>query len=113
MLTVPPQPKYDQAKYDTDIREVRQKLEELSIEISETIEVEIETWGGVYPDIEILKYARQNDVDLIAMGSHTKLAGKTGGSKWYVGGAVQRVSSKPICPTIVITDPKVLEKWKA
>ena len=112
MLPVSPQPKYDQAKYDADIREVRQKLEELSIEIPDAIEVEIETWGGVYPDIEILKYARQNDVDLIAMGSHTKLAKKTGGSKWYVGSAVERVSSKSICPTIIITDPKVIAKWK-
>jgi nucleotide-binding universal stress UspA family protein len=106
MLPVPPQPKYDQARYDADIRKVRQKLEELSIEIPEAIEVEITTWGGAYPDIEILKFARENDIDLIAMGSHTKIDGH----RWYVGSAVERVSQRTLCPVIIITDPKVLEK---
>jgi nucleotide-binding universal stress UspA family protein len=78
----------------------------------ETIEAEIETWGGVYPDIEILKSARQNDVDLIVMGSHTKIKGHMEKSRWYVGSAVERVSARSVCPVVVITDPKVIEKWK-
>jgi nucleotide-binding universal stress UspA family protein len=112
MLPVSPQPEYNQTRYDADIREAKQKLEELSKEIPETIETEIETWGGAYPDLEIEKFARENAVDLITMGSHTKIEGKIGDSGWYVGSAVERVSSKSICPVIVITDPKVLEKWE-
>ena len=54
--------------------------------------------------MEIEKYAEQNDVDLIVMGSHTKE--KSG--KWYVGSAVERVSLRSICPVIVVTDPKAL-----
>jgi nucleotide-binding universal stress UspA family protein len=113
MLPVPPQPEYSQMQYETDIRKIRQRLEkEFGNEIPEKIETEIDTWGGVYPDIEILKGARRKDVDLIVMGSHTKIKGKLEESRWYVGSAVQRVSAKSVCPVIVITDPKVLEKWE-
>lgn len=113
MLAVSPQPRYSQKQYEVDVRKIRQQMEEeFCNSIPETIETEIDTWGGVYPDVEILKNARQNDVDLIAMGSHTKLEGKPGESRWYVGSAVERVSSKSVCPVAVITDPKVLEKWE-
>jgi nucleotide-binding universal stress UspA family protein len=113
MLPVPPQPEYSQRQYEADIGKVRRRLEEeFRNEVPENIETKIATWGGVYPDIEITKFARQNDIDLIAMGSHTKIKGKFEESRWYVGSAVERVSSKSLCPVIVITDPDVLEKWE-
>ncbi|MGD8942874.1 MAG: universal stress protein [Desulfobacterales bacterium] len=113
MLPVPPQPEYTQRRYETDIRNVRQRLEEeFGNQIPEKIQTEIGTWGGVFPDIEILKYARRNDIDLIVMGSHTKIRGKLQEARWYVGSAVERVSAKSICPVVVITDPKVLKKWE-
>jgi nucleotide-binding universal stress UspA family protein len=113
MLPVPPQPEYSQTQYEADIRKIRRRLkEEFRNTIPETIQTEIDTWGGVYPDIEILKHARQNDVDLITMGSHTKIKGKFEESRWYIGSAVQRVSTKAVCPVAVITDPKVLKKWE-
>ena len=112
MLPTPPQPQYSQTQYEADIRKIRQRLEEEFLhEIPDTIEAEIDTWGGVYPDIEIIKHARRKDVDLIVMGSHTKMKGKSEGSRWYVGSAVERVSARSVCPVVVITDPKVLEKY--
>ena len=113
MLPVPPQPEYTQRRYETDLHKVRQRLEaEFSNQISGKIQTEIGTWGGVFPDIEILKYARHNDIDLIVMGSHTKIKGKLQEARWYVGSAVERVSAKSVCPVVVITDPKVLKKWE-
>ncbi|MGD9175016.1 MAG: universal stress protein [Desulfobacterales bacterium] len=113
MLPVPPQPEYTQRRYESDIYKVRQRLEEeFGNQISGKIQTEIGTWGGVFPDIEILKYARRNDIDLIVMGSHTKIKGKLQESRWYVGSAVERVSAKSVCPVVVITDPKVLKKWE-
>ncbi|MGD2186832.1 MAG: universal stress protein, partial [Desulfobacterales bacterium] len=113
MLPVPPQPEYSQTQYEADIRKIRQRLEEeFCNKIPETIKIEIDTWGGVYPDMEILKSAQQNDADLIAMGSHTRVKGKLQESRWYVGSAVERVSAKSVCPVAVITDPEVLEKWE-
>jgi nucleotide-binding universal stress UspA family protein len=114
MLPVPPQPEYTQTQYEIDIRKIKQRLEqEFGHQISETIKTEIGTWGGVFPDIEILKFARRNDIDLIVMGSHTKIKGKLQEARWYVGSAVERVSAKSVCPVVVITDPKVLQKWMA
>ena len=113
MLPVPPQPEYTQTRYETDIRKIKQRLqEEFGNQISETIKTEIGSWGGVFPDIEILKFARRNDIDLIVMGSHTKIKGKLQEARWYVGSAVERVSAKSVCPVVVITDPKVLKQWE-
>ena len=112
MIPVPPQPEYSQAQYEADVHKTKQRLKkEFCNKIPETVKTEIETWGGVNPDMEILKSAQQNDVDLIVMGSHTKLTGKLQESRWYVGSAVERVSAKSVCPVVVITDPNVLEKW--
>jgi nucleotide-binding universal stress UspA family protein len=112
MLPTPPQPQYSQTRYETDIRAIRRRLnEEFLSQIPDKIDAEIDTWGGVYPDIEINKYARQKVVDLIVMGSHTKTKGKSEGARWYVGSAVERVSAKSVCPVVVITDPTVLEKY--
>jgi nucleotide-binding universal stress UspA family protein len=113
MTPTPPQPEYTQSQYKADINRIQQRLkEEFLREISDTIEAEIDTWGGAHPHIEILKHARRSDVDLIVMGSHTKIKGKPQESRWYVGSAVERVSARSECPVVVITDPKVLEKFR-
>ena len=104
MLPVPPSPKYSQADYEADLHSKKKKLEALCEEIPNGIDCECSGWGGALPHLEIEKYADQNDVDLIVMGSHTKA--KEG--KWYVGSAVERVSLRSICPVIVVTDPKAL-----
>jgi hypothetical protein len=59
------------------------------------------------PHLEILKYAAENNIDLIIMGSHTKE--KPG--KWYPGSAVERVSYRVACPVVVVTDPGALAHW--
>ena len=112
MLPVPPQPEYSQKQYEADILRIRQRLEEkFRNEIPEMIDTDIDTWGGVYPDIEIMKYAQRNDVDLIVMGSHSKIKGKLQESRWYVGNAVERVSGESVCPVVVMTDSKAIIKW--
>jgi nucleotide-binding universal stress UspA family protein len=58
--------------------------------------------------VEILRTARENNIDLLALGSHTKAAG----TQWYLGSVAERVSSRSSCPVAVITDPKAIERWK-
>jgi nucleotide-binding universal stress UspA family protein len=101
MLPVPPSSRYTQAMYDSDLKAAQQKLDALCCDIPPGIEAECKVWGGVYPHLEILKYAARKDADIIVMGSHTK---DTNG-KWYVGSAVERVSYRATCPVIVITSP--------
>jgi len=104
MVAVPPSPKYPQAELEAQIGTSQKKLEEFSKEIPESIEREYGVWEGIAPYLEILKYAREKDVDLIVMGSHTRDKGE----KWYVGSAVEQVSSRSMCPVVVVTNPKVL-----
>jgi nucleotide-binding universal stress UspA family protein len=104
MSPSPSSQKYYQADYETDLHFLEKKLEALCGDIPNGIECEYGVCGGALPHLEIEKYADQNDVDLIVMGSHTKE--KDG--KWYVGSAVEQVSLRSICPVIVVTDPKVL-----
>jgi len=98
MLSVSPTGRYPQIELETEMESLKQKLEKECKKISE----------GTTPYLEILKYAREKDADLIIMGSHTKEKEK----RWYVGSAVEQVSSRAACPVIVVTDPKALLKFE-
>jgi len=106
IFTVPtsPQPPKDEIK--NKMVPLKQQMEDLCKEIPGEIEHECVACEGTQPYVEILKFARDRDIELIAMGSHTKQDGK----KWYVGSAVQQVSLRSVCPVTVVTDPKVLRK---
>ncbi len=104
MVSVSQSLRYSQAELEKEVGTLKKELEGFSKEIPESIEREYGVWEGTMPYLEILKYAREKDVDLIAMGSHTKEKGE----KWYVGSAVEQVSSRSMCPVAVVTDPKVL-----
>ena len=110
MLPIPPQPEYTHKKYESDTRRVKENLDKLSKKIPDKIEKECVVSAGVYPHLEILKFAQNNCIELILMGSHTKMKGKLEGSRWYVGSAVERVSARSDCPVVVITDPKVIRE---
>jgi nucleotide-binding universal stress UspA family protein len=108
MLPVPASPSYPQGELEQDAYALKKKLEAFCKEVPEEIPHDFEVWEGTLPYLEILKYARDRDVDLIAMGSHTK--GKD--EKWYVGSAVEQVSARAMCPVAVVTNPKALRKME-
>ena len=56
-------------------REIKEKLMEFC-KMPEGVDHEYTIWEGALPYLEILKYAREKDVDLIVMGSHTKEKGE-------------------------------------
>ncbi len=107
-FAVPTSPRYSQDELESEIDALKQKMEDFCKEIPGGIDSEYAVWEGAQPHVEILKFARDKDIDLIAMGSHTKQKGE----KWYVGSAVEQVSSRSVCPVTVVTDPKVLRKLK-
>ncbi|MBW2109075.1 MAG: universal stress protein [Deltaproteobacteria bacterium] len=107
-LAAPTSPQYPQAEFEGDLAAARVKLESFSENTLTGIEHEYAVWEGTLPHIEILKFAREKDVDLIAMGSHSKEKG----DKWYIGSAVEQVGSRAACPVAVLTDPKVLRKME-
>jgi len=104
MIPVPPLPKYSKADYEADTHTGKIRLQEFCHGFLQGTDHEYSVRGGALPHLEILKYADKKDVDLIAMGSHTKE--KAG--KWYAGSVVERVSYRSKCPVVVVTDPEVL-----
>ncbi len=108
MLPVPPYPKYSRRDYVADVSNMQQRLEVFCQGIPDNIPRRMQILGGALPDLEILKCAEKNLIDLIIMGSHTKV--KTG--KWYPGSVVERVSCRSSCPVVVVTDPEALLPWE-
>jgi nucleotide-binding universal stress UspA family protein len=88
-----------------DVERQRRKLEEFCRRIKADLEAEYIVVQGDRPQLEILKYARDQDMDLILMGSHTK---RKEDGNWISGGVVQGVGARSDCPVIVVTDPRAL-----
>jgi nucleotide-binding universal stress UspA family protein len=107
MLTTTPSG-YPKTELGKDISTSKEKLGEFC-KTPEGIEHEYIVWEGTLPYIEILKYARETDVDLIVMGSRTR----EGGERKYVGSAVEEVSARSLCPVTVVTHPETLLKTKS
>lgn len=74
--------------------------------IQEEIPHEYAIYEGTHPSAEILHYAREKNIDVILMGSHTSMYEKT----WYVGSVVEAVSARSSCPVIVVTHPEMFTK---
>jgi nucleotide-binding universal stress UspA family protein len=53
---------------------------------------------GSPPSETIVKYAKSNDIDLIAMGTH----GRTGISEWFFGSTTERVLRIAPCPILAV-----------
>jgi nucleotide-binding universal stress UspA family protein len=105
MLATPPSDRYLQTELEREITTSKEKLREFC-KMQEGVEHEYSIWQGILPYLEILKYAREKDVDLIVMGSHTKEESE----RVYVGSAVEQVSAKCFCPVAVVTHPEALLK---
>jgi len=54
------------------------------------------------PFVEIIRYARENKIDMIVMGTH----GRSGLSHALIGSVAERVVRKAPCPVLTIRSPK-------
>jgi len=108
MIPVPPVPKYSRSAYTRDKAGALKRLESLYRPYLDGIDHQTIIRAGALPHLEILNASRDQNSDLIVMGSHTR---ETGG-KWYPGSAVERVGFRAACPLVVITDPQVRVDWK-
>ncbi len=99
---------YTQSELERAREEKRKQLDALCQEGAAGLKCKSVVWEGTLPYVEILKYARENDVDLIVMGSHTKEKDK----KWYIGSAVEQVSLRAASPVMVVTHPEAVVKFE-
>ncbi len=102
MFSVTPFLRHPQPMLEMEMNRSREKLQRTCKDMDERLSCHHQVWEGTLPYMEILKYAREKDVDLLVMGSHTR----TSPEKWYVGGTVHDVSTRANCPVVVVTHPK-------
>jgi nucleotide-binding universal stress UspA family protein len=90
---------------EKNINVIKERLREFC-KLTDGIEHEYTVWEGTVPSLEILKSAREKQVDLVVMGSHTREIGE----KAYIGSAVDDVSKESSCPVAVVTHPDAIAK---
>ena len=80
----------------------RERLEQLVGKLTTAgLNVQHTVLSGV-PFIEIIRYARETEMDLIVMGTH----GRTGLGHLLIGSVAERVVRKSPCPVLTIKHPE-------
>jgi nucleotide-binding universal stress UspA family protein/CheY-like chemotaxis protein len=89
----------DQANIEKSIKDATEKMKKkYGSELEGIAECSFESWEGT-PYVEILKFARWRNADLIIMAHHTK---ESDPEKALLGSNVVRVALSATCPTISI-----------
>jgi universal stress protein A len=78
-------------------KQAHEKLTKLTEQIKKTIKVEAVVRQGK-PFVEIIKEAKEKDMDLIVMASH----GRTGVSHMLMGSVAEKVVRKAHCPVLIV-----------
>jgi nucleotide-binding universal stress UspA family protein len=91
---------YEQQRLDS-VREIAQQILENQVEIAQTFgaNVQFRILQGVSPEREILKFARQEQVDLIVLGSNIRMI--TG--RAFFGHRIDTILSRAECPVAILS----------
>lgn len=76
----------------------RRELDELPVE-NATVTREVRTGS---PLVEIIRYAKEADIDLIVMGTH----GRSGLAHLLIGSVAENVVRQAPCPVLTVRDPE-------
>ncbi len=99
-----------QIEVEVKIEEAKTRMAEIYLpEMRGFDDFETIVWEGI-PHMEILKYARENDIDLIAMAHHT---GSIFQRKEILGSTIEEVVLRSACPVASINRMNVLEGYDA
>lgn len=88
-----PLPRVQESKQQADVELARM----LDSDQCSGIRVVRKTTDGV-PFVEIISYARANDIDMIIMGTH----GRSGVTHMMIGSVAERVVRKAPCPVLTV-----------
>ena len=80
-------------------QQAHEELNKLTEQIKKTVKVETVVRQGK-PFVEIIKEAKEKDMDLIVMASH----GRTGISHMLMGSVAEKVVRKANCPVLIVRD---------
>ncbi|MBW1888144.1 MAG: universal stress protein [Deltaproteobacteria bacterium] len=96
----------EQAEIEEKIREARRKMEQKYVSRMEDFDnYEIEIWEGI-PYVEILKFAREKQGDLIVMAHHAR---QIDPEKALLGSTVEQVVLRAACPVASVNHPDKVE----
>jgi len=88
--------------YEDFQAESEKKMKEMkTMKILEGIDIQTSIVGGK-PFIEIIKFARDNETDLIVMGTH----GRSGLNHVIFGSTAEKVVRKAQCPVLTVKHPE-------
>jgi nucleotide-binding universal stress UspA family protein len=91
-----------QSDIEEKVKAARQKMEELYAPEMEGFDnYEIEVWEGK-PYVEILKYSREKQADLVVMAHHTR---EIDPEKAVLGSTVEQVVLRSACPVASVNQP--------
>ena len=91
-----------QADIEAKVKEARKKMEEFYLpEMKGFDNYEIEVWEGT-PYVEILKYARDKQADLVVMAHHTR---EIDPEEAVLGSTVEQVVLRSACPVASVNRP--------
>jgi len=92
----------DQTEVEARLARARKKMEERYIpKMGDFDNYLIEVWEGS-PYVEILKYARENKADLIALSHHTR---EVDPEQALIGSTVEQVVLRSACPVLSVNQP--------
>lgn len=91
-----------QEDIEVKIQEARQKIEKLYVpHMADYDNYEIGIWEGI-PYVEILKFSRAKNADLIVMAHHTK---EVEADQAILGSTVEQVVLRASCPVVSVNHP--------
>ncbi|MBA3030391.1 MAG: universal stress protein [Desulfobacteraceae bacterium] len=96
----------NQEEIEMQILKARKKMQDIYLpKLSGLNNYEIAVWEGI-PYVEILKYAREKQGDLIIMAHHTREGDP---EKTLLGATVEQVVLRSACPVISINRPEKID----
>ena len=99
-----------QLEVEEQIAAAKQKMEEVyRSELEGYDNVEMTVWEGI-PYMEILKYSRENEIDLISMAHH---AGSIFKQKEVLGSTIEEVVLRSACPVASVNRIQSLDDYSA
>jgi nucleotide-binding universal stress UspA family protein len=98
-----------QGEIEKRIKEARDKIEKRYVSQIEGFDnYEIEIWEGI-PYVEILKYAREKQGDLIVMAHHTR---EVDIEEAELGSTVEQVVLRAACPVASVNHPEMVDRMQ-
>jgi len=92
----------DQAEIEEKLKKAKKKMEDTYVpQMNDFDNYDIEAWEGI-PYVEILKFARERNADLIIMAHHTK---DVDPEQALLGSTVEQVVLRSTCPVASVNRP--------